>query len=478
MNVSGPFSERLNELYAVLSEAEQRDLTRYVASAYFNRDNSLLLFHRFLLKEKADQARYDKQRAWRSVFGKKAFDEKKFRYMVSDLAAAIEEFIYAQQVLNKKPYYAQLMNEYYNQREAHVNRSALANKIARDADRKKSVIRPSDFLEQYFESALLEELHTSSLKRYARYISGRRSAEPGGLDIYYTIEKLRQLCIVANENNVLGGRERCFYQDEALKLASSNGLKQNIFIDAYLEVFEMLSTKKEDHYYKLKEIIHNNGYEMDEGVLAELLQYARNFCIAKVNTGNSAYFEELFDLYQEGLSKRVLLINGEISPAVYKNIVTTALRTGKYEWTVEFINDYHYSLNKTVRENAYNYNLANYFFHTGKYGQVLRNLQKVQLTDLFYGLDARSLMIKCYYETDEKEAFMNAYNSFRIFVQRRKNVSEQHRRNYHNFLRIAKKLMNIRPRDKKAVDKIAAEIKNAKAIADKGWLEEKVKVYL
>jgi hypothetical protein len=88
------------------------------------------------------------------------------------------------------------------------------------------------------------------------------------------------------------------------------------------------------------------------------------------------------------------------------------------------------------------------------------------------------MMIKCYYELDEKEAFMNAYYSFRVFVQRRKNVSEQHRKNYSNFLRIAKKLVNIRPKNKKSIENLAREISTTKALADKNWLEEKLKMYI
>jgi hypothetical protein len=122
--------------------------------------------------------------------------------------------------------------------------------------------------------------------------------------------------------------------------------------------------------------------------------------------------------------------------------------------------------------------MANYFFHTGKYDKVLLNLQKVQLADLFYGLDARSLMLKCYYELNEKEAFMNAYYSFRVFVQRRKNISRQHQEFYLNFLRITKKLMNLRPSDKKTIQSLHHQIKTSKALADKNWLEEKLKIYL
>jgi len=174
----------------------------------------------------------------------------------------------------------------------------------------------------------------------------------------------------------------------------------------------------------------------------------------------------------------VLLLNGEINQQNYKNIVTTGLRIGKQQWVYDFINEYRYKLNKSVRENAFNYNLANYFFHIGKFDNALQNLQKVSLADLFYGLDARSLMLKSYYELNEYEAFLNTYYSFRVFVMRKKNVSEQHRRNYLNFLRIAKKLMNLRPRDKKNILKIQDEIKTQKALADKSWLEDKIKVFV
>ena len=465
-------------MYSILSEQEKRELTRFLGSSYFNRDKSLLQFHQFLSNDRPLPERYDKRAAWKFVFAKAAFNEKKFRYMVSDLLAAIEEFIYTHLALHAKPGYVQYLHQYYTLHGADENRLSLAVKIENSNKKEKPVMGPAYFLEKHFENELLEEINTTSLKSYRRYVSDKRNGEPGELDCYYVIEKLRQMCIVANDNNVLGLNASSFFEADVLKLAAQKKISGNFFVASYFNVFELLTKGKDDNYYRLKKLLNEHGYEMEDSNMAELLTYARNFCISKINAGQSAFFEELFDLYKQGLSKGALLPNGEINERNYKNIVTTALRTGKYDWAFDFINDYRYRLNKVVRENAFNYNLANYFFHTGKYDKVLQNLQKVQLADLFYGLDARSLMIKCYYELDEKEAFMNAYYSFRVFVQRRKNVSQQHRKNYLNFLRIAKKLMNLRPANKKAIQNLNSEIKNSTAIADKSWLEEKMRVYL
>lgn len=473
-----PFSTRLEELYRILSEAEKRELSRYLASAYFNRDASLLGLHQFHCKEQSEEVRYDKKAAWKFVFPRVSYSERKLRYMVSDLISSVEEFIYTQHALNAKPNFVHVLDEYYTLREADENKSSLAAKIISRRNAKKNILSPEYFLEQHFKNELVEELHASSLKTYSKFVAENRKNVPSGLDVYYVIEKLRQMCLVANDNNVFGTKTKCFYESETLRLASTKQFFENEFVRAYLSVYYMLVQKTEQQYFTLKKIIARHGYDFEDKNLAEIFTYARNFCIGKVNAGRSDFFEELFDLYAQGLQKRVLLLNGEINERNFKNIVTTALRTKKYDWTFDFINEYRYQLNKTVRENAYNYNLANYFFHTKQYDKAIRNLQKVQLSDLFYGLDARALMLKCYFELDEREAFLNSYFSFRVFVMRRKNVSEQHRKNYLNFLRIAKKLMNLRARDKKAIQNLQTEIKNAKALADKSWLEEKLKVYL
>lgn len=468
------FSIRLEELYRVLSEHEKSELSRFLASPYFNRNENLLSLHQYL--SRSDSA--EKGKAWKAVFAPSPFNEKKFRYLISDLIASVEEFLFISSVQKSKQGFTHILDEYFTIREASVNKKSLGEKIKSGKKTKRTIISPEFFLESHYEAELLTEIRKTSVKEYSRHISQRNFSAPSGLDVFYLAEKLREICSVANDNNVLGVKHSCYYEKEVLHLAASKPFRKNPLIEAYLSVYHLLTQKDESAYFTLKKLLDKHGYDFEDKNLAELFLYARNFCIGKINAGQSAYFHELFDLYEQGLSKRVLLLNGEINQQNFKNIVTTGLRTGKQQWVFDFIQEYRYKLNKSVRENAFNYNLANYFFHTGKYDKALQSLQKVALTDVFYGLDARSLTLKCYFELDEYEAFFNAYQSFRVFVQRRKNVSAQHRRNYINFLRIAKKLMNLRPRDKKNIERIGQEIRTTKALADKNWLQAKLKVFI
>lgn len=476
MNTLQDISPRLAEVYTVLSEAEKRNLLRYLQSPFFITDKALSALHSYLLQVNTDME-VDKLLLWKEVFGKQSFNEKRFRYLISDLLESVSDFIYLQDILQQKPGYVRMVCENYTAKNAVLNRSAIAAKLLKPTKAAQLNRNAQWFLEKHFEDQLLEEEHTGSLKEYRKYLSEHRTGEPSGLDTYYLIEKMRDLCTIANDNNVLGLQHTGFNAAQVLEMASGKSFKENPFVQAYWHVYQLLTTRTKQAYLGLKKVIAAQGLELDANTLAELFTYARNYCIARVNAGEESYYNELFDLYEQGLDKNILLVNGELNERNFKNIVTTALRTARYAWALEFINEYKYKLNKRVRDNAVNYNLANYHFHKKEYPLVLRALQKVQLADLFYGLDGRSMMLKCYYETDEKEAFMNTYQSFRVFVQRRKNVSEQHRRNYLNFLRIAKKLINLRPRSNDAA-KIVAEIESSKAIADKNWLLEKARVFL
>lgn len=476
MNEPNPISTRLEELYKTFSLAEKRDLSRFIDSPYFNRDKNLLLLHEFLSNIEFNVPDL-KLKAWRSVFKSERYNDKKFRYLISDLIARTEEFIFTESISRSKPGFARTLEQYFTARGASLNKRSLAEKMRNGKKVKRSILSPEYYLQKHYEDELVTESYMGSLKQYVKYITEHRNSEPSGLDVFYIIEKLRELCVVANDNNVFGVHVKSYYQNEILELAARSLFSKNPFVKAYLSVHHMLTTKDEQHYFVLKKLIDEHGYDFEDKHLAELFLYARNFCIGRINAGNHKFFSEIFDLYEQGLSKRVLLLNGEINEQNFKNIVTTGLRIGKHKWVFDFIHEYRYKLGKAVRENAFNYNLANYLFHTKQYAKALQSLQKVSLSDLFYGLDVRSLTIKCYYELDEQEAFFNAYESFRVFVTRRKNVSEQHRRNYLNFLRIAKKLMNLRPRDKKNIQNIQQEIKSQKALADKNWLEEKINFF-
>lgn len=199
-----------------------------------------------------------------------------------------------------------------------------------------------------------------------------------------------------------------------------------------------------------------------------------NYAIKKFNTGKKAYLNELFKIYTLQIKHHVLLNEKNyLEPYAYKNITTIALQNKEFDWTKNFIEDYSGYLPKEEKENAYQYNLANYYYYTGNYKQCLRLLQTVHFTDVYYNLDARSILLKIYFEEKEWNLLHDHCFAFKAFVLRQKGISEQHKTGYLNLIKWTHKLsdsiFDIRKR-KTIIEKIAGQ----KKISELKWLMEQI----
>ena len=159
----------------------------------------------------------------------------------------------------------------------------------------------------------------------------------------------------------------------------------------------------------------------------------------------------------------------------FKNIVVIALRVGKYDWTENFIHTNKQRLPKASRENAVTFNLARLHYYKKDYEKVISLLQEVEYEDIVYILSSKSLLIATYYENNEIEALYSLLESFRVYLNRRKDIPDIWKRSRRNLIKFTKKLIRIVPGDNKAIEKIKEEIENtADGIADVKWLKEKI----
>jgi hypothetical protein len=120
-------------------------------------------------------------------------------------------------------------------------------------------------------------------------------------------------------------------------------------------------------------------------------------------------------------------------------MVSTGLRLKEYDWTLNFITEFKNRLPEESRSNAYIYNLANYYYETKDYKKSVKMLRDVEFTDVFYNLDAKSMMLKIFFERDEEESFRALTASFKIYLTRNKLISKQQYEMYNNLLKYSKK---------------------------------------
>ena len=134
-------------------------------------------------------------------------------------------------------------------------------------------------------------------------------------------------------------------------------------VQIYFLIYQsFINENDEKHYLNLKSALGNYYQHFTKDEAREMYVFAQNYCIKKINQGNKKYYEEVFQLYKQLLNNEVLLIEEELSEWDYKNIVTTGTRLGHHQWVQNFLEEYKTKLNKVVRNNAYHYNLANFYY--------------------------------------------------------------------------------------------------------------------
>ncbi len=113
--------------------------------------------------------------------------------------------------------------------------------------------------------------------------------------------------------------------------------------------------------------------------------------------------------------------------------------------------------------------LARLHFEKGEYDTAMRLLQQVEYDDILMNLNAKTMLLKMYYEQEELSALESLLESFRIYIQRKKMIG-YHSSNYKNILRFTRKLIKINPYSRKQKDKLKMEIEAAKPLSEREWL--------
>ena len=232
-----------------------------------------------------------------------------------------------------------------------------------------------------------------------------------------------------------------------------------------------------DYFAELKYLLHkhNDSLSLQEG--KDLHSIARNYCIKKLNKGEAKYGQELFELYQTGLSNKVLLNDDLLYPWTYKNIVAVGLKLKAFDWTETFIHHYKSFLPAKQREDTFAFNLARLFFEKNEYQQVIQLLSAMKVDELTVHLDTKVILLKTYYELEEWNVLFSLIDSFKIFLRRKKGLG-YHKDNYTNIIKYVKQLNNLNHYDKEAVKKLKEQIAETHLLTEKKWLLEKVNVLL
>jgi len=470
------------KIYNVLqnfNKLEQNRLRKFLKSPYFNSDEKIVELYDLVIKFMNGKSKKDlpKETIWKKLTQKSIYDDVRFRKYCSDLLKHVENYLAYEHVENDKATKSYLTLDAIRSRKIeHLYNSYIRNS-------KKIASKTFDesaraHLNQYLVEKSLYEITESEIKRLDK---SNIESISNHLDKFYFSEKLRFYTAALSQKSYIKEGYQIDFINELIEMVEKSPLLDIPSISIY---YYCLLTLKEnenlEHYYNLKEKLTNNALKFPKNEALSLYYGAINYCIRKNNKGDYQFADELFFLYNEMVTKEIILSEtGEISPWDFKNIVGIGVFLKKYSWAENFISEFGNKIPEQYRDNAIRFNLGQLYFAQKKYQAVLEQLRDLEYEDLLSSLNAKTFTTSTFYELDEVDLLDSYIESFRVYLGRKtkkKDLNKARQQRYLRFLNLVKKLTKIIPGDKKAIEKIELDLLKNKqeGLVGAKWLAEKI----
>lgn len=421
-----------------LSVREQEQFQQFVNSPYFNQHEKTIQLLSTILKAKSKNL--DKEKVYKKLFPRKAYDEQVLYNTMSYLMKLFHRFL-AFQHFEQQPFREQL----YTMEAAYQNRQFDLFK------------NRAHQLEKSLDKYTIKDSQTHFVRYRLNYLQGLYETENnnrantsyfqemlGNFDKYYLAEKLRHSCLLTGQMLVMNTEYNLYFLEDLMKYLHENWhiYEQEPAINGFYTILKMLRDPSSDeHYLKLKSMLTETIEQLSPEAASELYTFAFNYCIRQIGQGENQYQRELFQLYQQGLSTGALLVNDVLAEWDYKNITTLGSAMKEFEWTKNFLEEYKEKLSEKTRENAYNYNLARFYYSQQLYNDTLSLLLHVQFTEPQYHLGATDLLVRSYFALKNYEALLSLLETFRIYIIRNKKITTVDKKGYTNYCRFTKRLV-------------------------------------
>lgn len=468
------------KVYSILLTLNSKQLNRldkFVKSPYFNVNDALTSLYVILRGLLKGNIEIDEKAAWLEIYQQKPFEQVKFRKMLSDLISLIEQFL-MQEELSEAPLLKQnlLLQSIKKNKIKTLQKKTVSNSI-KEADRRKE--QSSEYYLQRYQMEKNQFNLTSEFEKKSKKKNWTASDDvqelSKKLDIFYLVEKMRHGADLLTWSTMYKvDTDYSQFEFTSRLIEKSDYLNVpvvNIFYNIYKAFKDESKTK---HYFKVKELMYSHLSQFGLYEQQEIYDSMVSYCIGRVNRGDKDFIPEALEMYNTGVDTGLSLIDGELSPTAFRNIVGINLRFGYIDMALEFIHERADLINQKFRNNAVNFNLARVHFYKKNHDKVLEYVNKVDFDDVWYNINSKAMLIATYYEIDEIEPLESLITSYAVFIRREKSLDETRRDRYLNFVKFVRKLNKMFPVTMEALDKLENEIKETAGVINKAWLLERI----
>ncbi len=475
-----------------LSQAEIKELGKFVSSPYHNTNKTLLKFFNILKKQHPNftSRTLEMENIYKKLFPSNAYNSGVMRNLVSELIRITEGYLAFQNFKKDKyDFYFHLLNQLKTRNVEKLFEKTLNEAFAQ---LKNSVIRDENY---YYNKYLLESVQREFYQNKLpvgkwKTVNEKLPSEIESLKYSFFISLLKEFFSIYNIQHQLKLNYRYKFLDEIMNHISEEEAEyKNVPMIFILKTFlSLLIEGKNEHLVpQLKNMIDKNREIMSledyKYFYLELLNYYKN----KQFSGDKSAGRKSFELNKEMLEKDIYLQPGELMSAHgYVNTCATAIRIRELNWAEEFTNKYSNRLLPNHQLNAYLYNYAAIHYIRGndasdqkekeeQYRKSMDYLSKVKSEDFFYMTRIKNLLIMTHYQLGEMDMALNIIVNYKQYLLKNKSIPENLVERYRNFIDFTYKLIKAGQKsDYGALMQLKKELNTTPKTEYKGWLMKKI----
>jgi hypothetical protein len=461
------------EAFVGLDKNELRELDKFVRSPFFNKQQSLIGLFDYLRACVNEGRVPDTHTAYARCYpADTTYHDQRMRLANSDLLALMEHYlIYVEKFATPETGQILLAGQY---RRRNLDKHArMALRTAKTALTKRPW-RHAEYFEDYNACELEEYRLAAATKRYEAFNLQEISDL---LDTGFAARKLRHACFMLSHQTVFKSDYRLGMLDAVLAAVETDqNLMAQPAISLYYHACRFLSVPDgEAHFAQFRTLLEQHSHVFPGDEIRALYLLAINFGVKKSNELGHAWLRATFDLYQTGLARELLLENGILSRFAYSNVVAIAIRLDEIDWADTFVQHYQSLLEKRYRRAAFSLNSARIAYLRRDYGKALTLLQDADYKDFINGMNAKTLQMKIYYETNETDLLESHLDSMQNYLRRQSPVG-YHRDNYARIIRYARALVRLSDYDRPGALALQQRIEEETGpLTEKVWLLEQMK---
>lgn len=464
-------------IYRALSVKEQEQFVLFVNSPFHNTRKKIMLLLQIIAKqfknvggEAESQETWNKHAAHLQIFAVTKYDELQLNNLLSDLYQLLEKFLAWQK-----------FEENSEQQDVMVIQNLMESGTLTNAGKiikQKALLKNKDAIAGFKLHQLADQYYFQKSRKgdNSYLLKGQQT-----LDIYYLNNQLRIWCELLSRSNILALEYDGYKFHRFIDFLENNlaDYGEQATISVYYPILLWLKDQKSDAWYSgFREKLFMHIGEFPEQEAKDIIAYVQNYCVKRINEGRNEFLQEWLEIAQFMLPLNLLHEGQHLSEWTYKNIVTTGVRLKAFEWTEHFIHNYYNHLAPEGRDNAYQYNLAVLYYEKNDFNRAMQLLNKVHFTDPNYYLDAKSILLKIYFDHHEYDAIVSLRDTVKIYLLRDKLLSKNKRLLYKSLFNDTIKLYKLRI-DKGVINQekwvqqlnaLKVDIMESNLVANKQWL--------